>query len=145
MDFTRVDWTALGVVVGLWWGVYAFIRWTPHPLPWWKKHRHLKKPEDDEPQDLINTSCCKWGRRKAVANSIVIPIYQFIFNFIGGFAGCIGLGLFFHRFARHHLGWQELALLFLAVAGVMGKFAEVMYAIPNLLKAWADKQGRSKS
>jgi hypothetical protein len=77
MNIPKVNWIMLGVIIGSFWGIFAVIFYAP-PLG--------------------------WKKLKNIVQSIIILLFQFIFNFIGGFAGCVGIGLFLDRYSQGHLG-----------------------------------------
>jgi hypothetical protein len=108
MNFTNVNWPLLGLAVGTFWGIFAALFYAPPDLPW-------KKTWD-------------------VIRSIVVLLFQFFFNFIGGFAGCIGLGLFFERYSHCHFGWPELVLLAVSLIAVSGKLSDIIYKLPGLVE-----------
>lgn len=125
MDFTRVNWPLVGIFIGGFWGAFAFFVYTPHPLPWKKKKNYPTPPTF-------------WRIALDVGWSIVVPLFQFFFNFIGGFAGCIAFGLFFERYSHSHLGVPEFILIVFGLLGVSGKLSEIIYQIPGYIKKLMD-------
>lgn len=105
--FPHVDWFLLGTIVGSFWGVFALFFYTPWPTMKWHKFQMVR--------------------------SIYIILFQFFFNFIGGFIGCYGIALFLGRYSQEHLGIPELLLLCIALLGVSGKLSEIVYRSPESL------------
>jgi hypothetical protein len=100
----------LGTAVGAFWGIFALFFYTPYPT-------------------------MKWGKLREWAGSIYILLFQFVFNFIGGFAGCIGLGLFLDRYTQNRLGFPELILLCISLLGVSGRLSVIIYRLPDTIDA----------
>jgi hypothetical protein len=106
MNIPKVNWILLGTIIGSFWGILAVLFNAP-PLRWKK---------------LIN-----------VVRSFFIILFQFFFNFIGGFAGCVGIGLFLDRYSHGNFGVPELILLGIALVGVSGKLSDIIYKIPGFM------------
>jgi hypothetical protein len=100
LNILRVNWLVLGAIVGSFWGVYALIFYTPYANMKWRKFQ--------------------------IHRSLYIMLFQLFFNFIGGFAGSIGIAIFLDRYAHDHLGIPELLLLCIALLGVSGKLSEIV-------------------
>jgi hypothetical protein len=104
-----INWYLVGfaMAVGTFWGVFATLFYVDHPLLW-------KGP---------------WNAFR----SAYILVFQFFFQFIGGFAGCMGLGLFYDRYSHGHLGWLELVILGASLVGVSGKLSDMIYKLPGMM------------
>jgi hypothetical protein len=105
------NWETWGIVTGAFWGIFAFFIYVPWPLP---------------------RCSCNFPKFITVGRWLIIPMGQFIFNFIGGFAGWYLLSIFHDRYSSYHLGWLELALLFLSLVGISGKLADLIWKIPDV-------------
>jgi ABC-type Fe3+-siderophore transport system permease subunit len=112
MKFPCINWYLLGTAVGSFWGVFAAFFYAPHPLPW----RGF------------------WN----VVRSVLVLLFQFFFQFIGGFAGCIGLGIFIDRYKQGHFGWIELVLVCISLVAVSGKLSDIIYRLPGLAESRVD-------
>ena len=108
MIATDVNWILWGIVTGLFWGIFALFFYVPHPL--------------------------KWTKCSEVTRSILVLMFQFLFNFLGGFAGWLCMHLFLLRFSRDHFGFPELILFGIALFGISGRLAHVLYELPSALK-----------
>lgn len=106
MKIPDVNWVLVGSIIGIFWGLFAVL---------------FYRPKAD------------WKSFPGVVRSVVIIIFQFFFQFIGGFAGAMGLGLFLDRYSQGHLGIPELVLLAISLVGVSGKLSDVIYRIPGYM------------
>jgi hypothetical protein len=113
MKIPNVNWILLGILIGCFWGIFADLFY--HPELKWKKF---------------------WD----IVRSIYGLLFQFVFNFIGGFAGCVGIGLFLDRYSQGHLGVPELVLLAIALVAVSGKLSDVIYLIPSSMRDWVSSK-----
>lgn len=107
MEIPKVNWILVGIIVGSFWGILADFFYTRAQLG--------------------------WKTRMQVAQSILVLLFQFFFNFIGGFAGCVGIGLFLDRYSQGHFGAYELVLIGISLLGVSGKLSELIYKIPGIM------------
>ena len=104
----EINWILWGIITGLCWGIFALFFYVPYPL--------------------------KWSKRSEVARSILVLMFQFLFNFFGGFAGWLCMRLFLLRYWRDHFGFPELILLGIALFGISGRLAHVLYELPGALR-----------
>ena len=70
----------------------------------------------------------------------LVRLYQFIFNFIGGFAGWYCLDVFNTRlrYQKNGFGWAEVLLLILAIIGISGMLSAIIFRIPNAMEKYID-------
>jgi hypothetical protein len=106
MYFPEINWVVVGSIIGVFWGLFGVLFYRPKAV---------------------------WKSFPGVVRSVMIIIFQFFFQFIGGFAGAMGLGLFLDRFSQNHLGIPELLLLAISLVGVSGKLSDVIYRIPGYM------------
>lgn len=103
--FPHFNWLLLATLLGSFWGVFALFFYTPWTTMKWRKFQ--------------------------IVRSVYIILFQFFFNFIGGFLGCFGFAIFLGRYSQGHLGISELLLLCAALLGVSGKLSEIIYRLPE--------------
>lgn len=118
MKFPEINWVLAGFFIGAFWGLFAVLFYRPKAV---------------------------WKSFPDVVRSVVIIIFQLFFQFIGGFAGAIGIGLFLDRYSQGHLGIPELILVGVSLVGVSGKLSDVIYRLPGYMNvAFGPKAPGSK-
>ena len=78
-----------------------------------------------------------WGKQKSWYARIAVPIQQFAFNFVCGLAGWYCLYLFTSEYYKS--SGASLAILLIALAGISGRLAHVMWILPDIARGWVDK------
>jgi hypothetical protein len=115
MKIPDVNWVLLAAIAGTFWGLFAVVFYRPPAA---------------------------WKTARDVLQSILIIAFQFVFQFIGGFAGVMGLGLFLDRYSQGHFGIPELILLAISLVGVSGKLSDVIYRIPGFMNEFMGQRAR---
>lgn len=120
IDCVMRSWGWWAFATGLFWGVVAVFLYARPP------YRLLCDKHKEE------YWCSCWG---GAWRTVFIALYQFFFNFVGGFAGWLFLHLAYARYsAPCTFDGIELLLLLLAVLGISGKLSAVIWELPNAVK-----------
>jgi len=115
MKIPHVNWVALGIIFGTFYGLLS---------------------------ELFNLPQLAWKTLRDIARSIFTIIFQFVFQFIGGFAGAIGVGLFLNRYSHGYFGVPELILLAISLIGISGKLSDIIYWLPGFMSEFAKKRAK---
>ena len=114
------NWGWWGLATGLFWGTVAVFLYARPP------YRLLCYKHMNE------RWCSCWG---GAPQTVFIALYQFFFNFVGGFAGWILLHLAYERyFPNSAVDGTMIVLLLLALLGISGKLSAIIWELPNAVK-----------
>jgi hypothetical protein len=114
------NWGWWGLGTGIFWGTVAVFLYARPPY----KYLCFKHREE--------RWCSCWG---GALQTVFIAIYQFFFNFVGGFAGWLLLHLAYERyFCPCSVDGTTIILLLLALLGISGKLSAVIWELPNAVK-----------
>ena len=108
MHLPHFNWVLLGAITGVFWGIYALFFYMPE-----YKERAKNAWES--------------------ARRVFTGIFQFIYNFICGFAGWFCLKIFLKRLSWGYFGFSELILLCIALLGISGRLSPIMFHLPGAL------------
>lgn len=111
MKIPDANWVLLAAIVGAFWGLLSVV---------------LNRPPG------------KWRTPRHFVWSSVVFAFQFVFQFIGGFAGVMGVGLFLDRYSNGHFGAPELILLGVSLVAVSGKLSDIIYKLPGFMSDLAN-------
>jgi hypothetical protein len=114
MNFPDFSWVLFGTITGLFWGIFALFWYTPYP-----------KLKGEKP----------W----VIARSIYTVLFQFAFNFIGGFAGWFCIKIFLNRLSWGNFNFPELILLCIALLAISGRLSVIMYKLPEAIMQKVNK------
>lgn len=106
MTFTQsfmANWIVFAIITGFFWGLLAVLLWGKG-FKW----------------------CCPCRPQ-----NVLVDVYQFMFNFIGGASGWVCLKLVYNR--QPNFEWVDLALLVLGVLGISGALSAIIYKLPAVV------------
>lgn len=111
-DILTRYWYWFGIGTGAFWGIVAWSLYTP-----W---------------NVLNEGPCHW--------KLTIPLQQFVFNFLCGFAGWYCLYIFEIRQLSN--SWPGIAILIISIAGISGRLSHVMWVAAETVQMFIEKKMR---